>query len=136
MFPFLCIPGLGGIPVGIFWNEGWEMANRPVEPWAATVMIETFAFLCLLAGGCAWYASRLNRKSPQRVVVTETEMIVPKGMFSRVELTLPLADIKVSVFNLGFVTQLQIKHARKKVLLTSALSPSDEEFEQLLDHVT
>ena len=136
MFPILLIAGLVGIVVGIFWNEGWEMATRPVEPWAAAVMIESFAFVCLLAAGCSWYASKVNGKSPQRVVVTETTLIVPKGMFSRVELTLPLEEIDVSVFNLRFVTQLQIKHGRKKVLVTSALSPTDEDFEQLLDHLT
>lgn len=79
--PILCAVGLIGIPVGIFWNEGWEMGNRPVEPWAATVMIEAFALVALLAGSSAWYASVLRRKSPQRVVVTENELIVPKRAF-------------------------------------------------------
>ncbi len=90
MCPILLIVGLAGVAVGIFWNEGWEMANRPVEPWAAAVMIESFAFVCLLAAGCCWYASKVNGKSPQRVVVTESKLIVPKGLFSRVEFTIPL----------------------------------------------
>ena len=117
-------------------NHNTLLLSAYLEPWSAALIIEVFAVGCLLAGGCTWYASRVNRKSPQRVVVTETELIVPKGLFSRVELTLPLAHLNVSVFNLGFVTQLQIKQGRQKVLLTSAMSPSDEEFEQLLDHVT
>lgn len=135
MLPILCAVGLVGIPVGIFWNEGWQTGNRPIDPWAATVMIEAFALVALLAGSSAWFASRLRRSSPQRVVVTESELIVPKGLFSNAELTMPLAEIKTSVFNLRFVSQLQIKHGRRKVLLTSAMSPSDEHFEELCDLV-
>ncbi len=63
MLPVLCAVGLIGIPVGIFWNEGWEMGNRPIEPWAAMVMIEAFALVVLLAGTSAWYSSILHRKS-------------------------------------------------------------------------
>jgi len=135
LIPFLFVVGLVGIPVGIFWNEGWEISNRPVEPWAATVMIEAFSLVALIVGISAWYAGRLRRNSPQRVVVTETALIVPKGYFSNVELTLPLAEVDVSVFKMGIVTQLQIKHGRRKVLLSNAMSQSNEHFAQLCEYV-
>lgn len=67
--------------------------------------------------------------------LTENELIVPKELFKKVELIFPLAEIDVSVFKLGIVSQLQIKHGRRKALLTSAISLSDEHFEQLCDHV-
>ena len=87
--------------------------------------------------GCAAcrYVSLVFLNTPPQVVVTDRELIVPKGQFSKTELNFRLAEIEVSVFHLGIVSQLQIKHGRRKVLLTSAMSPSDEQFEQLCDHV-
>ena len=41
----------------------------------------------------------------------------------------------MTIFNVGFVKQLQIKHGRKKILLTSALFPSDEEFDRFVSHL-
>ena len=135
MLLILCGVGLIGIPVGIFRNEGWEMGNRPIEPWAAAGMSEAFALATMLAGTSAWYASKLHRKLPLRVVVTVHELIGPKGLLSKPAPSLPLAEIEVSVLHLGIVSQLQIKHGRRRVLLTSAMSPSNEHFEQLCGHV-
>jgi len=133
--PFLFVVALIGIPVGFFWNEGWEISHRPVEPWAATVIIESFSLTALCGGIALWYASQRHRKSPQRVVVTEHALTVPEGLFSKEVLTMPLAEIDVSVFTMLFITQLQIKHGRRRVLLTNGMSPSNELFEQLCEHI-
>ena len=39
----LGIVGLLLVPVGLLWNEGWKLGVRPMEPWAATVIIEILA---------------------------------------------------------------------------------------------
>lgn len=127
--------GIVGIPVGIFANEGWVVNNHPLEPWAATLIIEVFAVGGLLAGIFMTALTLYSRKSPQRIAVTEEALIVPKRAFSQAELVLPFAEIRTSVFDVGFVKQLQIRHGRKKILLTSARFVSDAEFSKLIGHL-
>jgi hypothetical protein len=127
--------GIVGIPVGIFANEGCVLNNHPLEPWAATLIVEVFAVGALLTAvymtALTWY----SRKSPQRIAVTAETLVVPKGAFSKAELVLPFDEIRTSVFDVGFVKQLQIRHGRKKILLTSARFSSDDDFAQLVGHL-
>jgi hypothetical protein len=135
LFPLPALVGLVGVPVGIFYNEGWEMNRHPVEPWAATLMIEICAVGMLLTVASVVISEVLRRKSPQRIVVTESSLIVPKGRMSNDELTLPFSEIKFSIYDMGFVKQLQIKHKRHRVLLSSALFPSNADFDRLVSHL-
>lgn len=135
LVPGCAVIGVVGIPVGIFWNEGWKMGNTPLEPWTVTVIVEVFAVGALMIAAAMSYSARLRRESPHRVAVTETDLIVPKGLLSSVELVLPLDEVDLKVFNPGFVKQLQIKHKRRKILLSSALFPSDEDFDRLISHL-
>lgn len=136
LFPLLGIIGVVGTPAGrLFWNEGWEIGNHPIEPWSATMMIEIFSVGALMIVASLGLAALVRRKSPQRVAVTDSALIVPKGMFSSVELVLPLAEIDTTVFNAGFVKQLQVKHNRRKILVSSALFPSDADFERLISNL-
>ena len=135
LLPTVGILGVIGVPLGFFWNKGWEMGNHPLEPWAATLIIEIFAIGALLIAGSLGLASTIRRNSPQRVAVTDSTLIVPKGMFSSVELALPLSEIDMTVFNAGIVKQLRVKHNRRTVLLSSALFPSDAEFERLIGYL-
>jgi hypothetical protein len=135
LFGLVGVIGVVGVPLGIFANKGWEMGNRPLEPWAATMIIEIFAVGALLAVAYIGLATWRNSKSPQRVAVTHTSLIVPKGSLSSAELELPLTEIDTRVFNAGFVKQLQIKHGRRRILLTSALFPSDADFDRLVSHL-
>jgi hypothetical protein len=127
--------GLVGVPIGIFWNEGWEAGNHPLEPWAATLIIEIVAVGALLIVGYMGLSTWRQGRSPQRIAVTDTSLILPKGAFSSQERILPLAEIDTTLFNMGFVKQLQIKHGRRKFLITSALFPSDEAFERFVQHL-
>ena len=134
--PLLAILGLVGVPVGIFYNEGWEMNNRPMEPWAATMIIEICAVGILLTVASVVIGEVLRRKSPQHVVVTDSSLIVPKGRMSNAELTLPFSEIKkISIYDMGFVKQIQIKHQGTRVLLTSAMFPSNADFDRLVIHL-
>lgn len=81
------------------------------------------------------FAVLARRKSPQRVAVTDSALICPKGMFSSVEFVLPRSEIDVTVFNAGFVKQLHVKHNGRRLLLSSALFPSDSDFERLVNHL-
>jgi hypothetical protein len=134
-FGIVGILGLIAVPVGLFANTGWEVGNRPMEPWAATLMIEIFALIALAIGAAALLSSLLRDKIPQRVAVTSGSLIVPQGMFSTAERELPFAAIKRTVFHVGFVRQLQIMHGRKKIILTSAAFPSEAHFDRMLDHL-
>jgi len=133
--PVVGIIGVVGVPVGIFWNKGWEMGNHPLEPWAATLIIEIFAVGALASVAALGLATLARRKSPQRVAVTNSSLIVPKGPFSRVEFVLPRSEIDVKVFHAGIVKQLQIKHKRRRILLSSALFPSNADFERLVSYL-
>ncbi len=124
--------GVIGVPVGIFFNEGWEMNGHPLEPWSATVIIEIFSVGALAAVVSAVVTTWMRRKSPQRVVLTKATIIVPKGIYSSAELELPLSEVKLAEFSMGFVKQLQIKHGRRKVLLSSALFPANQDFDRLI----
>lgn len=135
LFAGVGVIGILAVPIGIFANKGWESGGHPLEPWAATLIIEIFAFTAIAIAAAVCLTSMARRKSPQRVAVTRSALIVPKGMFSRGELKLPLAEIETTVFNVGFVKQLQIKHGRKKILLTSAAFPSDADFDRLVSHL-
>jgi hypothetical protein len=135
---FLSLPtivGLIGVPVGLFYNEGWVMNNHPLEPWSAMLIIEIFSVGALMTVAFVVICEVVRRKSPQRVAVTESSLIVPKGRLSSTDLTLPLSEIKVAVFDMGFVKQLQIKHKRRKILLSSALFPSTADFNRLVSHL-
>jgi hypothetical protein len=99
------------------------------------MIIEVFSVGALMIVAAVGISSMMRRKSPQRVAVTERTLIVPKGMFSSVELVLPFAEIDTAVFNAGFVKQLQIKHGRRKILLSSALFPSNAAFDRLVSHL-
>lgn len=125
--------GIVGVPIGLFWNKGWVMGGRPLEPWAATLIIEVFAGGALLVFVYVALAQWRRGKSPQRVAVTRSSLIIPKGAFSSEELVLPFSEIETTVFNAGFVRQLQIKHGRRKRLLVSSMFPSDEDFDRLVD---
>lgn len=131
----LGIIGVVGVPVGIVLNEGWRMNNRPVEPWAATLIIEILAGGALLLAVSLGIAAMMRRKSPQRIVLTDSALIVPKNLFSSTELELPLTEVQVAIFNAGYVKQLQLKHKRCKVLLASGLFPSKAEFDDLVDRL-
>lgn len=125
---------LVALPVGIFWNKGWEVGNHPLEPWAATLIIELFAAVALLLAAYMRLTSWYQAKSPQRVAITDSHLILPHGPFSKRERALPLAEIRTSLFNVGFVRQLQVKHGRRKILLVSALFPTDEDFDEFVRH--
>jgi hypothetical protein len=135
LFGFVGVIGLVGVPVGIFWNKGWQAANHPLEPWAATLIIEIFSVGALLTVVAVGAATLRCRKSPQRVAITDSALLVPKGMFSSAELVLPLAEIDIKIFDAGFVRQLQIMHGRKKRLLSSAFFPSNTAFDDLVSHL-
>jgi hypothetical protein len=134
LFGVVALVGLVGVPLGIFGNKGWKMGNRPLEPWAATMIIEIVAVGALMTVAYIALATWRNSKSPHRVAVTRSSLIVPKGALSSAEWELPLTEIETKVFNAGFVKQLQIRHGRQRILLTSALFPTDSDFERLVDH--
>ena len=136
LFAVVGVIGIVAVPIGFFANKGWQAGGHPLEPWAATLIIEIFAFTAIAVAAAVCLTSIARRKTPQRVAVTRSTLIVPKGMFSRGELKLPLAEIETTVFNAGFVKQLQIKHGRKKLLLTSAAFPTDTDFDRLVSHLT
>lgn len=127
--------GVVGVPVGLLANTGWEINRRPVEPWAATLMIEVFALGALLVSGYATAITWRSIKSPQRVAVTSRAIIVPQGALTNRELVLPFDEVRTSIFDVGFVKQLQIRHGRKKILLTSARFESEAEFDRLVQHL-
>lgn len=131
--PFLCVAGAVLVPVGLFANEGWKLGPQPLEPWAATLIVEVLAAGAPLAGGSLAFISRRRRSLPQRVILTDSTLVVPKGLFSNVELELPLEEIEFRIFDVGFVTQLQVKRGRQRVLLSSALFPDDADFDELVD---
>lgn len=135
LFGIVGIIGLVGVPVGIFCNKGWEAGNHPLEPWAATMIIEILSVGALMIVAAVGISSMIRRKTPQRVAVTERTLIVPKGMFSPVELVLPFTEIDTTVFDAGFVKQLQVKYGRRKILLSSALFPSNAAFDRLVSHL-
>lgn len=135
LIPALGVLGLMGVAVGIFGNEGWKIGNTPLEPWSARVIIEIFAVGALLLAGSLAAAMWRRRTSPQRVALTESSLIVPKGMFSDAELVLPRSEINVKIFNAGFVKQIQILHKRRKILLSSAMFPTNEDFDHLADEL-
>ena len=64
LLPLMGIIAVVGIPLGIFWNQGWQMANHPVEPWAATMIIEILAVGALVTGVSLGLVSTIRRKSP------------------------------------------------------------------------
>lgn len=132
LFGSVGVIGLIGIPVGIFFNEGWKFSIHPVEPWAVTMIVEIISAGVLLLFGYVVLLSWMRGHSPQRVALTANSLIVPKGALSRQEIVLPLTEIKTVVFNLGFVKQLQIKHGRRKILLVSTMFPSDTDFDRLV----
>lgn len=136
LFGTVGLIGIVGVPVGIFWNTGWEMANRPVEPWAATLMIEIFAIGALLVAGFAIAVNWYHRDTPQRIAVTGSDLILPKRAFTTAEIELPLDEIKLAVFGFGPVKQLQVKHRRKKVLLTSPRFAANEDFDRLVEIIS
>lgn len=128
--------GVVGVPLGIFWNKDWAKGNRLLqEPWAAITIIEIVSIGALAIAGSAMLMSWRHSKRPLRVAIDAGNLVVPKSIFSSQELVLPLAEVDLQVFNAGFVKQLQIKHGRRKLLLTSALFPSDEEFDQFVGHL-
>jgi hypothetical protein len=131
-FPVPGIIGFVGVPVGVFWNEGWVVGGHPLEPWAATVIIEILAVGALLLGAGFGIATVVRRTSPHRIAVTASTLIVPKGIIRSGELQLPRAEIDMRVFHAGFVKQLQIRHNRRRVLLSSALFPSNADFDRLV----
>jgi hypothetical protein len=135
LYGLTAVIGIVGVPVGIFWNEGWEAAGHPLEPWAATLIIEIFAVGALLTVAYVGLAAWRRRTSPQRVAVTDSALIVPKGAFSGTELVLPFTEINTTVYDVGFVKQLQIKHGRRKMLLTSAWFSSTAEFDRFISHL-
>jgi hypothetical protein len=132
LFGLVGLIGVVGVPVGIFFNKGWRLGVQPLEPWSATLIIEIFAVSALLTFAYVVLAHLYLRTSPQRVALTRSALIIPKGSFTREELSLPLVEIDTKVFNVGFVKQLQIKHGRRKILLVSAKFPSNEQFERLV----
>lgn len=131
LLPALAVLGLLGVPIGLFWNTGWRLGVQPLEPWQVTVIVEIFAVSALILAGVLTTATIIRRKSPQRVALTATTLIVPKGMFSQAERELPRSEIDVKVFDVGFVKQLQIMHKRRKILLSSAMFRSTADFDQL-----
>lgn len=135
LFGVVAVIGVVGVPVGIFFNTGWKMGNRPMEPWSVTMIVEIVAVGCLSMTGYIALATWRRRTSPQRVAVTRSGLIVPKGAFSNAELVLPFGQIETTVFNAGIVKQLQIKQGGKKILLVSALFPSDADFDRLVSHL-
>lgn len=131
----LGVVGAVGAAVGLFWNTGWEMGGRPLEPWSATLIIEIVSLGALAIAAYAWLLSWKRRTSPQRVTVTHSSLIIPKGGFSSEERALPLNEIDLKIFDVGFVKQLQIMHGRKKTLITSALFPSNAHFDRFVSHL-
>ena len=135
LFFLAALIGLAAAPIGLFWNTGWKMGRAPLEPWTVTVIVEIFALVALAVGCITPLGHFYRRKAPQRVAITPTSLIVPRGMFSRGELELPFASIRTQVFHVGFVKQLQILHGRKKTLLTSAAFPTEADFDRLVSHL-
>jgi hypothetical protein len=127
--------GLIAVPIGIFANTGWTAGGHPLEPWTATLIIEIFAAAAISVAVFAQLASWRHRQSPRRIAVTRSAILVPQGLFWTNELELPFAEIKVTVFDVGIVKQLQIMHGRKKILLTSARFVSDADFDALVNHL-
>ncbi len=129
--PVLFLGALVGIPLGFFANTGWKLGNQPIEPWSATLIIEVIAVGALLTFLYLAAATIHRRRSPGQIVLTETELFVPKGTFSSAEVAFPLAELEAKVHNAGFVKQLQLKHGRRRMLLSSALFPTNAHFDQL-----
>lgn len=133
--PVLVVIAAVGIPAGILWNEGWHLRRVPVEPWAATLIIELFAVGALIIAATLAIGTVLRRKTPQYVRFTGDALIVPKGMFSGREVTIALSGNDFRVVDLGFVKQLQSKQRGRKIVLVSARFPSDADFDRLVGHL-
>ena len=115
LFASVGVVGVVAVPIGLFWNKGWQAGGHPVAPWAATVIIEIFAVGAIAIAAATCLASLRRGQTPQRVAITRSALIVPRGWFSDAEVTLPFAEIETKVFDVGFVKQLQIMHGRKKL---------------------
>lgn len=125
--------GIGGcacVPIGLFWNKGWAVNNFPMSPLAATLMFESMAAVGILL--CVYFVGGYlyQRKQPQRVALTPSAVLVPKGTFSRLELRLPLAELRVQLRDSGPAKQLYLKHRGGTVHLRSVLFASEEEFDR------
>ncbi len=133
--PILFVTGPIVALIGIFNNRDWEIARTPLPPWLATTIFELLGLGALAMGVGIVISTRMHRKSPQRIAVTRTSLIVPKGRFSKQEQVLPRSELKLKVYDVGFVKQLKIMHGRRQILLASAKFPTDEEFDQLVSHL-
>jgi len=132
LFSVAGIIGAVLVPVGIFWNDGWEINHVPLPPWGATLVAESAGIGCLLmfvyiVGGN--FYSRSHRK---RVAITAGAVLVPRGVFTTEERVLPLREISLKVRDVGPTSHAYLKHGGGTVRLTAFLFPTDADYDRFL----
>lgn len=122
------------IPAGFFWNEGWAINNAPLPPWGATLLFECVGFGILsffiwMVGG-----HLLHRNNPQRVAVTTTGVLIPKGRWSSEEIAFSWNEMKVKHVS-GPVDNIYFKRGVFSKHLTSMFFADDDDFEAFVSHL-
>lgn len=127
--------GIGGIPMTLFGSEGWGIGRAPLPTWC---MMMVFGLLTLIFLSLAIYYTGsyfFQRKHPQRVAVTATGMIVPKGRFSTAEHVIPFSEMRLKIAQAGPFLITNVKHSKGRTQLHSGLFPSDEAAETFAEHL-
>ncbi len=136
LFGVTFVIALALIPIGIFWNDGWQLnINAPLPPWLVMVICESLAIGLLLGIAYLLIGYFLNGRRPQRVAITAAGVILPKNKLSTEELFIPWARVKVKHWG-GPADHLYFKHGFLRTSqITSVQFPTDEDFAEFFDHL-
>lgn len=121
--------GIFATPMAWLLRDSLSLGRAPLPPW--TVLLVGIALT--VAGLCVSIALSRARSRPANLITIKDEKItVPGSFISGHGWSLPLADLKVRVIDLGFVKQLNLSGRRKRKTLSSALFTSESDFNLLV----
>ncbi len=122
--------GVSALPLSWLLRDSLAIGRAPLPSWTV-LMVGVLLTIVFIIGSLALIGART--RPPKLITIRGGKLTIPGGLLIGRGWSLPIADVKIRIYDIGFVKQILLSGKGKRATLSSTLFVNDEEFERLVD---